>query len=313
MQNFKRIFYFILTNLLVVFTIGIVISIISSVFGIQFGSNLTSLIIMCSLWGFGGAFISLLISKFMAKKFHGVQLIDPNTNNPTERRLVEKVYEFSKRAGIQKMPEVGIYQSPEPNAFATGPSKNNSLVAVSTGLLNTMNEDEVDGVLAHEVAHVANGDMVTLTLVQGVVNSFAMVISWLVTQAIMNVLRNNNDDEGSEGSSGMGGFFMQHMIYNLVSVVFTLMGSVVVSYFSRQREFRADAGGALYSSREKMTRALQKLQAMSQMPYGNETAQDGKDAIAAFKISSRPSGWMKFFMTHPPLEERIAALQNSKF
>lgn len=313
MQNIRRLLYFIVTNVLVVATIGIVIAIVTSVFGIRFDSSLTGLIIMCSIWGFGGAFVSLLISKFMAKKFNGVQVIDPNTTNPRERHLVERVYEFSRKAGIQKMPEVGIYESPEPNAFATGATRNSSLVAVSTGLLNTMTEDEVDGVLAHEVAHIANGDMVTLTLVQGVVNSFAMVISWLVTQAIMNILRNNSDEEGSSNSGGgMGGFFLQHMIYNLVSVVFTLLGSIVVCYFSRQREFRADEGGARYSSRENMSRALQKLKSMSQIPMG-ETAQDGKDAMAAFKISSRPSGFLRLFMTHPPLEERIAALQNSKF
>lgn len=313
MQNIRRLLYFIITNVLVVATIGIVIAIVTSVFGIRFDSSLTGLIIMCSIWGFGGAFISLLISKFMAKKFNGVQIIDPNTTNPRERRIVERVYEFSRKAGIEKMPEVGIYESPEPNAFATGATRNSSLVAVSTGLLHAMTEDEVDGVLAHEVAHIANGDMVTLTLVQGVVNSFAMVISWLVTQAIMNILRNNSDEENSSNSGGgMGGFFLQHMIYNLVSVVFTLMGSVVVCYFSRQREFRADEGGARYSSRENMSRALQKLKSMSQIPMA-ETAQDGKDAMAAFKISSRPSGFLRLFMTHPPLEERIAALQNSKF
>lgn len=313
MQNIRRFFFFIITNLLVVLTIGIVISIISSVFDIQFGSNMTSLIIMCSIWGFGGAFVSLFISKFMAKKFHGVQIIDENTNNPALRSLVQRVHEFSRKAGLPKMPEVGVYEAMEPNAFATGPSRSNSLVAVSTGLLNSMTEDEVDGVLAHEVAHIANGDMVTLTLVQGVVNSFAMVLSWLATQAIMNILRSNSDEERSEGSGGgMGGFFLQHMIYNLVSIVFTLLGSIIVFYFSRQREFRADAGGARFSSREKMTRALQKLQSMSRAPL-REMAQDDKDPMAAFKISSRPSGFSVLFMTHPPLEQRIEALQNSKF
>jgi len=304
----KRIFFFIVTNLLVVATIGILLSLISYFFGINFYSNNGSLLLLCFIWGFGGAFVSLFLSKFMAKMFNGVQIIDPNTMNPTERKLINTVYDIARRAGLEKMPDVGIYESPEPNAFATGPSRSNSLVAVSTGLLNTMNDNEVEGVLAHEVAHVANGDMVTLTLIQGVVNSFAMFISFIVTNIIMNALR--RDEDSREGG---GSFFLRHMIYSLVSIVFTLLGSIIVMYFSRAREFRADAGGARFSSREKMTAALLKLKSLSSIQEQIPESETGASSMNIFKISGRRGGLVRLFMTHPPLEERIEALNNRTY
>lgn len=311
MQMFKRLMYFFLTNLLVVASIGIVLALISHFFGINFYSGgYTGILLLCSIWGFGGAFVSLLLSKFMAKSFHGVKLVDPQTADPTLRRLVMKVHEFSRRANLPKMPEVGIYESPEPNAFATGPSRSSSLVAVSTGLLRTMNDDELDGVLAHEVAHVANGDMVTLTLIQGVVNSFVMFISFIITNIIMNALRRNDDNRGG----GMGDYFLRHMIHNLVSIVFTLLGSIIVMYFSRAREFRADAGGARFASSDKMTAALRRLQMLSSRPaYAEGDDEDKNERFTAFKISNPHRGWARIFMTHPPLEERIAALQNRTY
>ena len=186
MKNFKRIGLFLLTNVLVMVTISIAWSIISSVFGFNLGAvgGLGGLMVFCLLWGMGGAFISLFISKFMAKSAYGVKIIDQNTSDSTEREILNMVRNCSERAGLKKMPEVGIYESDVINAFATGPSKSNSLVAVSTGLLNSMNRDEVEGVIGHEVAHIANGDMVTMTLIQGVVNAFAMFISRILARII---------------------------------------------------------------------------------------------------------------------------------
>lgn len=316
MQMFKRLFYFLLTNILVVTTIGIILALVTHFTGFQFNTGgMGGLLALCFVWGFGGAFISLALSKFMAKKFYGVQIIDPNTTNTMERNLITKVYDFARRANLPKMPEVGYYESAEPNAFATGRSKSSSLVAVSTGLLSSMTEDEVDGVLAHEIAHIANGDMVTLTLIQGVVNSFAMFISWIITQAIMNALR-KNDDNGR--GVGCGDFLLRQMIYNFVSIAFMLLGSIVVNYFSRQREFRADAGSAKYSSREKMTAALQRLQKFAAIPPSRESGRDPEAdgnarALNAFKISARPESFMALLRTHPPLEERIAALQQRTY
>lgn len=310
MQMMKRLMYFFLTNLLVVASIGIVIALISHFFNINFYAGNSSILLLCGVWGFGGAFISLWLSKFMAKSFHGVQIISAETTNPSERKLIMKVHEFARRAQLPKLPEVGIYESPEPNAFATGPSKSNSLVAVSTGLLHTMNEDELDGVLAHEIAHIANGDMVTLTLIQGVVNSFVMFISFIITNIVMNALRKNDDNRGG----GMGDYFLRHMIHNLVSIVFTLLGSVIVMYFSRSREFRADAGGARFASADKMTSALRKLQMLSSRPaFAAGEEEDKNERFTAFKISNPHRGWARMFMTHPPLEERIAALQNRTY
>jgi len=202
---------------------------------------------------------------------------------------------------------VGFYSSPDVNAFATGPSKKRSLVAVSSGLLNTMSEAEMEGVLAHEVAHIANGDMVTLTLIQGVVNAFAMFFAQIITMAIMSALRKSDDDR-----RGFGDFMLRQLIYSVVVVAFTLLGSIVVNYFSRQREFRADAGGARFSSPDKMTAALLKLQRLYGTPKTAD-AEEGNDKLATLKISGKSSRMGRLFMTHPPLEERISALQNKTY
>lgn len=289
----KRIGLFILTNLLVLTTISITISLIQSFTGIQLNnSSYIGLLLMCMVWGFGGAFISLLLSKWMAKRMMGVKIIEPGTTNATEMELVGMVHRMAQNAGLSKMPEVGIYDSPDMNAFATGPSKRNSLVAVSTGLMRTMNKAEIEGVIGHEVAHIANGDMVTMTLLQGTVNAFVMFLA----RIIANIASSQVDERN------------RHMVYFGVSIALDILlgilGSLVVAYFSRFREYRADAGGASYAGREKMIAGLRKLQST----YDRLEPDDRP--MAAFKISNRPSGLMALFSTHPPLEKRIERLQN---
>lgn len=300
MAMFKRIGLFLLTNILVVLTL----SLITQLFGIepyinQYGLNTTALAQFCLIWGMGGAFISLLMSRFMAKMAMGVKVIDPNTTDPTLSRLVQSVHAMSRAAGLPKMPEVGYYESPELNAFATGPSKSRALVAVSTGLLDRMSWDEVEGVLGHEIAHVANGDMVTLTLIQGVVNAFVMFLARIIAFALTMAGRGNSEERRG------GSPFMYHITVMLLEMVFMLLGSMVVAWFSRQREFRADAGGARFAGREKMIGALEKLRRAYEITDPN--LNDG--AIQAFKISGNKKGFLALFSTHPPLEERIRRLE----
>lgn len=311
MAYLKRFSYFILTGILVALTVSFVVSFLSAFFGINLqGGGYTGLFILCLIYGLAGSFISLQLSRWMAKKFHGVQVIDPNTTNATERKIIDMVYRLARNAGMATMPEVGYYQSSDVNAFATGPSKSRSLVAVSSGLVNTMTDTEMEGVLAHEVAHIVNGDMVTLTLIQGVVNAFAMFLASIITTAIMSAIRKNDDDN----RGGFGDFMLRQMIYSMVSIVFTLLGSIVVNYFSRQREFRADAGGARYASPEKMTSALMRLQQVYQIPHSRrDDNEEGSDKLATMKISGKSKGFGSLFRTHPPLEERIAALRNRTF
>jgi heat shock protein HtpX len=309
MSYLRRFGYFIVTGILVALTVNFIFALVSRYFGINLSSGgYTGLFVMCLIYGFVGSFVSLQLSRWLAKRSHGVQLIDPNTSNPQERKLIDTVYRLARSAGMDTMPEVGYYQSGDVNAFATGPSKSRSLVAVSSGLLNTMSAGEVEGVLAHEIAHIVNGDMVTLTLIQGVVNAFAMFFAQIITMAISNALRKNDDDR-----PGFGDFMLRQVIYSAVSIVFTLLGSILVNYFSRQREFRADAGGAKFASQEKMTAALLKLQNLHQIPnaiHPDETS--GK--LATMKIdASTKTGFARLFMTHPPLEERIAALRNKSY
>jgi heat shock protein HtpX len=213
--------------------------------------------------------------------------------------IVRKVHQLARTAGIEKMPEVGVYQSPEVNAFATGPSKNNSLVAVSTGLLQQMNADEVEGVLAHEIAHVANGDMVTLALVQGVINAFVMFFARIAAFALQNVMSGDRDDDRPAHSG-----FAYHISVMVFEIFFSFLGMFVVAYFSRIREFRADAGGAKFAGKHKMVAALKRLQQKIDL------VDDSKDNLKAMKISSK-KGFMNFLSTHPSLEDRIAALERA--
>lgn len=294
---FKRIFLFMLTNVLVMVTVSIVLSVLGvNNYLTASGLNYTALMIFCLVWGFVGSGISLLMSKFMAKRMMGVQVVD---DRGQYGELVRKVHQMARQAGIEKMPEVGVYDSPEVNAFATGPSKNNSLVAVSTGLLRQMNTEEVEGVLAHEIAHVANGDMVTMALIQGVVNAFVMFFARIAAFALQNVLSGDRDDDRPVTSG-----FAYHITVMVFEMAFSFLGMFVVAYFSRIREFRADKGGAQYAGKQKMIGALRRLQQKIDM------VDDSQDAIKAFKITSK-KGLMSFLSTHPSLEERIARLENS--
>ncbi len=290
---FKRIGLFLITNLAVVF----VLSITAQLLGVNHwltanGLNLGGLLVFSMLFGFGGAFISLAISKWMAKRSTGAHVID-EPRNPTERWLVDTVARQAQAAGIG-MPEVAIYEAPEINAFATGMSRNSALVAVSTGLLNSMSKDEAEAVLAHEVTHVANGDMVTLTLIQGVVNTFVIFLSRVVGYVVDRVILKNNSR-----STGIG-FFVATMV---TEVLLGIVASIIVAWFSRRREFRADAGGANLAGREKMVNALQRLK----LAYEPATLPEG---LQAFGISGGGHGGLKaLFLSHPPLDDRIAALR----
>lgn len=303
MQMAKRVGLFLLTNILVMASISILLK----VFGFngymtQYGINYQSLMVFCLVWGMGGAFISLLLSRFMAKHAMGVQVIDPKRASGVEAELVERVHRLAKNAGISVMPEVGIYASEELNAFATGPTKNRSLVAVSSGLLQRMSDEELEGVLAHEISHVANGDMVTLTLIQGVVNAFVMFLARVVAFAISQALRDR--DEKGEGMS----YFAQMIVTFVLEMVFMIFGSMVVAAFSRWREFRADAGGARLAGRESMIRALQKLQ----RTYEIIDPETSKPSMEVLKISGHKGRFGMLFASHPPLEVRIARLQGAR-
>lgn len=294
---FKRIFLFMLTNVLVMVTVSIILSVLGvNNYLSAAGINYSALMVFCLIWGFVGSGISLLLSKFMAKTAMGVQIVDERGQYGD---LVRKVHQLARAAGIEKMPEVGIYQSPEVNAFATGPSKNNSLVAVSTGLLNQMTTDEVEGVLAHEVAHVANGDMVTMALVQGVINAFVMFFARIAAFALQNFLNGDRDDDRPAASG-----WAYHLSVMVFEILFSFLGMFVVAYFSRIREFRADKGGAQFAGRQKMIAALRRLQQKIDL------VDDSQDGLKSFKISSK-KGLMSFLSTHPSLEDRIAALERS--
>ncbi|MCL1092068.1 protease HtpX [Shewanella profunda] len=284
----KRIFLLIATNLAVL----LVASIVMSILGVN-TSTMGGLLVFAAIFGFGGAFISLAISKWMAKKAMGCEVIT-TPRDSTERWLVETVARQAQQAGI-KMPEVAVYQSPEMNAFATGPSKDNSLVAVSTGLLYGMSQDEIEAVLAHEVSHVANGDMVTLTLIQGVVNTF-VIFAARVVAGIINNFVSSNDEEGE----GLGMFAYMAVVF-VLDMLFGILASIIVAYFSRIREYRADEGAARLAGKHKMIAALERLR---QGP--ESTAMPAQ--MSAFGINGKRS-MAEMMMSHPPLEKRIAALQ----
>lgn len=287
----KRIVLFLATNLAIV----LVLSVTMRLFGIEpwltaQGINFGSLLIFAAVFGFGGSFISLAISKWMAKKSMGVRVIETPSNS-TEFWLVDTVKKYAADAGVG-MPEVGIFDSPEVNAFATGMSKNNALVAVSSGLLRQMTREEAEAVIGHEVAHVANGDMVTLALIQGVVNTFVMFLSRVIGHTVDRVVFKNEE--------GHGPAFWVTMI--VAELVLGILASIIVFWFSRQREFRADRGGASLAGKGAMIAALERLNSLHPAPL--------PEKMAAFGIAGgSPQGWKRLFMTHPPLEERIAALK----
>ncbi|MCD5360540.1 protease HtpX [Chromobacterium aquaticum] len=292
----KRVILLIATNIAVM----VVLSIVASLLGLNRfmtgnGLNLGTLLGFAAVMGFGGAFISLMLSKTMAKWSTGARVIE-TPSNETERWLVHTVQKLASRANLP-MPEVAVYEG-EPNAFATGPSKSNSLVAVSTGLLASMTEEEVEAVLAHEVAHIQNGDMVTLTLIQGVVNTFVFFLARVVGYLVDSFLRRND-----EQSSGPGIGYMVTVI--VCEIVFGILASAIVMYFSRQREFRADAGAAtLLGGARPMVNALRRL--------GGVAAGDLPQNMAASGISGGRGGLMALFSSHPSIEERIGALEHGR-
>ena len=293
----KRILLFVATNIAVLLVLSITASILIRALGIEEmpgGLNLQALIIFAAAIGFGGSFISLAMSKWMAKRATGAMVIE-QPRNATEQWLFETVRRQAKQAGIG-MPEVAVYDAPDINAFATGMRRDAALVAVSTGLLQSMDKDEAEAVLGHEITHVANGDMVTLALIQGVLNIFVIVLSRAVGYFVDRVLLKNERGVGI-------GFYVSSIV---AQIVLGILASMIVMWFSRQREFRADRGGAKLAGREKMIAALERLKA------AHEPAQL-PDQMAAFGISGgRDGGWKRLFMSHPPLGERIAALQQSR-
>ena len=254
--------------------------------------DLNALLVFCALFGFGGAFVSLLLSKWMAKRSTGAVVIS-EPSNATERWLIDTVAKQAEQAGIG-MPEVAIFDSPQPNAFATGANRNNALVAVSTGLLHNMKQGEVEAVLGHEVGHVANGDMITLTLIQGVVNTFVMFLARLIGFFVDRVVLRNE--------RGLGiGYYLTSIV---AEIVLGILATMIVMWFSRKREFRADEAGADLAGRQNMIGALQALQNHSQQP------DQMPESMAAFGISAGARQGLKaLFMSHPPLEDRIAALK----
>lgn len=289
----KRIFLFLVTNLAVVFVLNIVLHLlgVDRIMTAQGGLDINALLVFSAVFGFGGALISLAISKWSAKHMMGVQVIaQPRT--PKEAWLVNTVQHFAQQAGIG-MPEVGVFDSPEMNAFATGARRDSALVAVSTGLLNGMTQAEAEAVIGHEVSHVANGDMVTLTLIQGVVNTFVIFLSRVIGYVVDRVILKN------ERGYGLG-----YTVSIIVSqLVLGVLASMIVMWFSRYREFRADAGGAKLSGRNNMIAALERLKQRHPEPL--------PEKMAAFGIAGGDKSWTRLFMSHPPLDERIAALRNA--
>ena len=299
MAFFRRIFLFFAINALVIFTISILLRIFNVQPFLQaHGMSYTDLLVFCLIWGFGGAFLSLALSRKMAKWMMGVKLVDPRTTDPQGRDLIYVVYTLARSANLTVMPEVGIYESPEINAFATGPSRSRSLVAVSRGLLNKMSADELEGVLGHEIAHIANGDMVTMTLVQGIINAFVMFLARVLAFAFSSMGRGNQRSSISSGS--------YYMLVFLFEIVFMVLGLLVIAAYSRFREFRADRGGAKLAGKQNMISALEALRKTQEIV----DARAQKPAFDAFKISApKKHGFKHLFTTHPPLDVRIERLK----
>lgn len=285
-----RIVLFVATNLAILVLLGIVMSIL----GVDSKST-SGLLVMAAVFGMGGSFISLAMSKWIAKKSTGAQVI-VNPTNPTEQWLYTTVRRMAEQAEIG-MPEVAIYDSPDMNAFATGMKKHDALVAVSTGLLQNMSKDEVEAVLAHEISHVACGDMVTLALIQGVLNTFVILLSRLAANVLNNFLSSDEEEGG-----GLG-FFGYMAVTIVLEIVLGLFASIIVMWFSRKREYTADKGAAYLTSKDKMIGALRRLQAHQEPSHL-------PDQVAAFGIRPKAGGMALLFRSHPPLEDRIAALQN---
>ncbi len=295
----KRILLFLAINFLVVMTISFVLNVLNvRPYLNAHGLDYQSLMIFCLIWGMGGAFISLALSRVMAKWLMGVEIIDPNTHDAEKQRLLKTVYALATQAGLKVMPQVGIFNSFEVNAFATGPTKKRALVAVSSGLLQKMGQKELEGVLGHEITHITNGDMVTMTLLQGIVNAFVMFLARILAYIVSGM------GKRQQGSNSISMSYI--LLVYVFEILFMILGSILLAWFSRGKEFRADAGGAKLAGKEKMIAALEALQAQTQVDPRTE-----KPAYAAMKISShkKRSPFLMLFATHPPLEERIKKLR----
>ena len=292
----KRVGLFLLTNLLVILTVSLILNIVLPMLGIS-PKGMTGLAVMCGVFGMVGAFISLSMSRWMAKRAYNIHLIQNSEQNYELRELYQMVARLSQQAGLPAVPEVGVYESPEPNAFATGPSKSSSIVAFSTGLLNAMNKEEVGAVAAHEISHISNGDMVTMTLLTGIANTLVMFLSRIIAGIIDSTLR-GDDNEG-----GLG-FFAYIIVVMALETVFMMLAMIPIAAFSRYREYKADAGSARLTSPTAMAQALKSLARAIEIPTQ-------KDSFAIAKISSnrRVSLWS----THPSLQDRIARLQEMRY
>lgn len=288
----KRTFLFLSVNVLIILTLSITLNLLGvGHYFTQRGIDFRALLVFCLVWGMGGAFISLALSRVLAKWMMGVKVIDPNTTDSAQRELVVTVHRLAQAANLPEMPEVGWYPSPEVNAFATGPTRSRALVAVSAGLLEKMDRAELEGVLGHEIAHVANGDMVTMTLVQGVINALVMFLARVIAFFLAN-----------RGRSGDSSSAPSYFIIFILEMVLSFLGMIAVAAFSRYREYRADSGGAELAGRQKMISALEALQRTTRL-----VDLTGKESLATLKISGKRK--FSLFSTHPPLEERIARLK----
>lgn len=315
-----RVFLFIAVNLAVIVLLMVTVSVLGLDRYLEMQTNgalsvnHTQLALFSLVWGFGGAFISLWISKWMAKKFYGVQVIDPQQASAREKQLLSRVYDYANKAGLRHMPEVGIYDSVHANAFATGASKKSALVALSTGLLDSLSEEEVNGVIAHEVAHIANGDMITMTLLQGVINAFVIFFAKVIAIAAANALKRESEQTS---------FWLRIGIEMVLHILLGFVGLLIVHWFSRQREYRADYGAAQIAGKKPMLAALRRLSQMEKMSVVQGSSRSysrrdregfgGDEAVACFQISNvsskKKSFWVKGLSTHPPMEERIARLE----
>jgi heat shock protein HtpX len=292
----KRFFLFVVTNIAIMVMVSIVLAVLGQLGVLDLAGGQGALLVICAVWGMGAALVSLMLSRMLAKWTMGVRRGDGRTRNADLDWLHNKVGQLAQQANVP-MPQVGYYESPEVNAFATGPSKSRSLVAVSAGLLKGMSREEAEGVLAHEISHVANGDMVTMTLIQGVVNAFVLYLSHTVAALVRNVIA--RDDERGPSMMGM---LASQLVFIAAQIAFGLIGSMITASFSRRREFRADAGGATLAGRGAMTAALRRLHAFQ----GRVDNTRGPE-LATLKIAGG-SRFLALLSTHPPLELRIAAL-----
>lgn len=297
MTIIKRIFWFLITNIAILFVLSIILSITGAdQYITNNGLNIQTLLIFSLIIGFSGSFISLFLSKWMVKRAYNIRIIE-TPQNPYESKLVKIVTELANKSAIN-IPEIGIYESNEVNAFATGPSKNNALVAVSSALLQQMDDDELEGVLGHEISHIVNGDMVTLVLIQGVLNTFVIFLSRVVGYFVDKIIFKNDN----ENNVGIGYYITSF----LCEIIFSILATIVVLYFSRIREFKADEGSSNITSTNKMIKALQKIKSIYQE---NIIQNDKHPEFATMKINNK-KGWIKLFSTHPDIDERITYLQS---